>query len=126
MNPIELKVIILMFSERFFKRGMEYFHERNVIGLCYNRLDEAWFAEVNGTKIYYVEIQGEDLLEKKIDSYCDCPAYAMYSTCKHVVAVLLEISHRGLFVKESDKDFVTERFIEQIIQNKQRESLDII
>lgn len=126
MNSIELKVIKSMFPERFFKRGMEYFHERNVIGLSYNRLDEAWFAEVAGTQIYYVEIQVEDLLEKKIDSYCDCPAYAMYSTCKHIVAVMLEMSHRGLFVKEIDKDFVTERFIEQIIQNKQRESLDII
>lgn len=127
MNLEELNTIKTMFPDRCFKRGMDHFRSGHVVGLSFNRLDEAWFAEVIGsTQSYYVEVKVDDLLENDVDMYCDCPLFATYATCKHVAAVLLEMSKRNVFVQENERKVVTERFIEQITQNRMRDSLAVM
>lgn len=126
MNIDELNAIKSMFPERFFKKGMVYFRHGHVVGLSFNRLNESWFAEVVGTQSYYSEVKVKDLFTGDVDMYCDCPAYATYATCKHLVAVLLEMSERNAFVQEEKREVVTERFIEQIVRQKSRESVHVI
>src|SRR5690625_4066207 len=61
------------------------------MGLSYDRNNSSWIAHVAGTHDYYVDIQLENLNRGSINTYCECPAFDTYGTCKHIVAVLLAV-----------------------------------
>src|SRR5690625_3467921 len=62
-----------------------------VHGLSFDRLNNAWIAQVSGTYDYYVDIKLANIHKGNIQTYCDCPAFDTYGECKHVVAVLLAV-----------------------------------
>src|SRR5699024_11672903 len=80
---------------------------------------ESWFAYVQGTESYYVDVNLDRLAEGKLKSYCECPAFTSYHSCKHIVAVLLAIQQENNVVLRTNRH-VTESFIEEI--NKWQDS----
>ncbi|HLR64397.1 MAG TPA: DEAD/DEAH box helicase [Pseudogracilibacillus sp.] len=109
-----------IFLPRIYQRGLAYYNEERVEGLSYNRNSQTWFAYVQGTDSYYVDISLEKVNEGKLKSYCECPAFNTYHTCKHVVAVMLAIQNKK---EESTvaNDLVTTRFIDEMIRLKDRQ-----
>src|SRR5699024_5292786 len=83
-----------LFSPKIYERGLQYYHLNRVHGLSFNKNSGAWFAEVEGTSSYYVEVDMSKIDQGTIKPYCECPNFSVYHTCKHVVAVLLEVSDR--------------------------------
>src|SRR5690625_268189 len=126
MNHDDFYTIQKLFPSAVFERGWRYYQQDRVLGVSYNRLEKVWFAEVHGSKAYFVEIALEHNLQGDIETYCDCPAFATYGTCKHIVAVLLEMSERNLFETEEKPEVKTESFIEKVIANTRREPLAVI
>src|SRR5690625_1745836 len=122
----EFDAIKQLFTINVFNRGLAYFQDDRVHSLSFNRLERTWFAEVIGTKVYYVEIVLPGLGDDDDDVYCDCPAFATYGECKHIVAVLLEMSTQNLFNSGLEEGDLTERFIDRIISSKSRESVEVI
>src|SRR5699024_3895886 len=85
-------------------------------GLSYNRQKQEWFAEVQGTELYYVDIGLDELHKGKIKTYCECPAFDTYQSCKHLVAILLEIADQKQVQTTSQS---TTQFIEGLLSIEQ-------
>ena len=77
-------------GETFYRRGYRYFENKKVYGLSFNPQTNAWRGLVKGTKIYTIWVYLHE--DGSMDTTCSCPAYASYSKCKHIAAVLLAIS----------------------------------
>ena len=71
-------------SGAVFERGLDYYRENRVLYLCLNGSQGR--AIVEGTKPYEVEFQYKDGQISNL--FCDCPCGY---TCKHEVAVLLQL-----------------------------------
>lgn len=98
------QIVEQMFDNKVFNRGKQYYLEDRVQGVSYNRQEKTWFAEVVGTDRYYVEIDMKNLENRKILGYCDCPAAHTYGTCKHIVALLLELTDIDIASHHTIKD----------------------
>ncbi|WP_010097729.1 DEAD/DEAH box helicase [Ornithinibacillus scapharcae] len=83
-----------LFPSLIYKRGLEYYNRGQVKDLGYDINYNVWTATVQGSEDYFVEINMKDLEKGSIDTYCDCPAFASYSSCKHIVATLIGIVNR--------------------------------
>lgn len=94
MNTIERDAIHLLFSEAMYRRGLAYYNKGNVSDVTFDRNHQVWTATVEGSEQYYIEIDIENAQRLKVKHDCDCPAHEAYGECKHVVAVLLEISDK--------------------------------
>lgn len=81
-----------LFPSLIYKRGLEYYNRGLVDELRYDINYNVWTATVQGTENYFVEINMKDLEKGSIDTYCDCPAFESYSSCKHIVATLIAIA----------------------------------
>lgn len=79
------------FAPHIYERGLTYFNNDRVMGLSYDKNNESWIAHVAGTEDYYVDIQLGNLERGSINTYCECPAFDTYGSCKHIVAVLLAV-----------------------------------
>lgn len=88
-----------LFPTIIYKRGLEYYKKDRVSDLLYDLNFQVWTATVHGTEDYFVEINMKDFASGTIDTYCDCPAFDSYGSCKHIAATLLRIAN-----KESSKD----------------------
>lgn len=95
MKILNEQSIRKLFPARFYERGEAYFKQGRVIGLSYNQAKQSWFAEVNGSEVYYVDVNLDELDAGKIKPYCECPAFEAYKSCKHLAAVLLAIIAEG-------------------------------
>src|SRR5690625_3957257 len=102
-----------LFEQRVYERGLAYYQNNRVHGLSLNKNDETWFAEVEGTEDYYVEINLSELSNGKIISYCECPAFDTYHSCKHLVAVLLAMADQP--VTREGTEQMTSDFMEGIM-----------
>src|SRR5690625_1098606 len=107
LNKIDIQSI---FMPHIYRRGLAYFKEDRVNGLSYNRNNQSWFAYVQGTESYYVDVNLDGLAEGKLKSYCECPAFTTYHSCKHIVAVLLSIQQENSKVLRTNRH-VTSTFI---------------
>ena len=116
MKKISHRQIQRLFPPHIYERGVIYYKEDRVNGLSYNKHEEAWFAEVEGSELYYVEIDLTKLSDGKIRTYCECPAFSTYHSCKHLVAVMLEIANHKYEREWETRD--THQFIEGIISNQ--------
>lgn len=116
MRTITENHIRQMFSDQVYRRGRTYYKQNRVQDVSFDRQHQAWFAQVQGSYMYYVEIGLEKFSQGRINTFCDCPAFETYSTCKHIVAVLLTLSDRGL-LKENSQD-VTGQLIEGLLALK--------
>lgn len=75
------------------ERGVDYYRENRVLYLCLN--DVQGRAIVEGTKPYEVEFQYRDGQISNL--FCDCPCGY---TCKHEVAVLLQLRETLELIEE--------------------------
>lgn len=91
LKKLKREIVKLMFSPAVYKKGLEYFSEGRVSGLTYDANHNVWTAKVLGSEAYFVEVQIEDEQRHEVKTYCDCPAYATYDACKHIVATLLAV-----------------------------------
>lgn len=73
-------------SLAIYQRGVSYYNQGRVIEL--EQDNRIWHAKVAGSEEYEVIVHFK---AGEIDAACDCPAYKSHWTCKHIVAVLLEI-----------------------------------
>lgn len=116
MKKISRSQIQRLFPPHIYERGLIYYKDNRVNGLSYNKHEESWFAEVEGSEAYYVEVDLTKLSSGKIRTFCECPAFSTYHSCKHLVAVMLGIANhrqeRGLDTHD------THQFIEGILSNQ--------
>ncbi len=75
-----------LFAPQILERGFDYFISDFVENMEIS--DEQICAEVEGTKVYEVEIDLDD--GEIADMYCSCPYAAGGDNCKHMAAVLYE------------------------------------
>ncbi len=78
-------------SNAMYQRGLSYYQHGRVSQLTFHPSQRGWHAVVTGSEDYDVEIS---MGSREIDAWCECPAYDTYRSCKHIVAVLLEIQER--------------------------------
>ncbi|MFS0673289.1 SNF2 helicase associated domain-containing protein [Ornithinibacillus sp. 179-J 7C1 HS] len=103
-----------LFPSLIYKRGLEYYNRGNVTDLAYDMNYNVWTATVRGTEDYFVEINMKDLERGSVDTYCDCPAFESFGSCKHIVATLIGIVNKEVPEMKalSNYDYdLTNRFI---------------
>ncbi|OZM56666.1 hypothetical protein CIB95_10600 [Lottiidibacillus patelloidae] len=88
---LSIEIIKNMFPDSFYRRGLQYYHQFRVEQLSNSEKDGHWTAKVAGSKLYNVEV---DIFEDEFFYNCTCSAYEEYQSCKHCVAVLLEIANK--------------------------------
>ena len=111
---MNLKTFEKSFSKSILDRGKSYHKNGYVISLEETDANE-WFAEVDGTQVYEVEVSLNSNQEI-ISSYCDCP---YDDSCKHEVAVYLEM-RKQLSSAKSTRKKETKKV------SKKQEVLDIL
>ena len=109
-----------LFPSVLYRRGVDYFKKNRVNSLTYDRNHHVWTAVVSGTENYFVEIDMGKAVKGTIDTFCDCPAFDTYGSCKHIVATLLTIQSREQSVDEDTPvvfDYQkTDHFIQQMLE----------
>lgn len=113
MRKLNRTIVERLFPSNIYERGLTYYNRDRVHGLSFNKQSEVWFAEVAGTNDYYVEIDLSAMHTGRIKTFCECPAFEMYDTCKHLVATMLKISDESRMPKVTGA--TTSAFIEGII-----------
>lgn len=106
-----------MFPPVIYRRGLEYYNNNRVSDLLYDINYQVWTATVHGTEDYFVEINMKEFGKGSVETYCDCPAFSTYGSCKHIAAVLLSIAARETNnpVQKTANDYqTTNRFMESI------------
>lgn len=82
-----------MFSAAVYQRGLQYYNHNLVSNLVYDRNFKIWSAVVHGSDEYFVEINTAEMENGSFDVSCNCPAFDTFGPCKHIAAVLIEISN---------------------------------
>ncbi|GGA82690.1 DEAD/DEAH box helicase [Ornithinibacillus halotolerans] len=103
-----------LFPSLIYKRGLEYFNNGLVSDLTYDNNYKVWTATVHGSEDYFVEINMKDFDRGSVDTYCDCPAFDTYRSCKHIAATLIGIVNKEEPQTEMYSKFdyeLTNRFI---------------
>ncbi|WP_026907836.1 DEAD/DEAH box helicase [Paucisalibacillus globulus] len=103
-----------LFPSLIYKRGLEYYNKGHVSDLSYDINYNVWTATVQGTEDYFVEINMKDFEKGSVDTYCDCPAFHSYGSCKHIAATLIGIANKETpqEMAYSNYDYeITNRFI---------------
>src|SRR5690625_7679567 len=103
MGTLNRTIIEKLFPPHIYERGLVYYNRNRVHGLSFNKQTDKWFAEVSGTQDYYVEVDLSAMKEGSIKAYCECPAFEMYNSCKHLAAVMLEVADRATDPKLSKR-----------------------
>lgn len=109
-------------SNTIYRRGVSYFREDRVVDLSFAPERNTWYGIVQGNDLYDVEVEID---EDAITGTCDCPAFEKYMSCKHVVAVLLEIhdfQHEDMDISGAKHESAVEtpgkyRLADQVIQS---------
>lgn len=114
-----------LFPAAVYRRGLEYYKQNRVSDLLFDINNQVWTATVRGSEMYFVEINMADFNSGSIDTYCDCPAFDTYNTCKHIVAVLIAISKKpssNVFAQTLDDYQTTSRFIDSVTSIQHQET----
>ncbi|WP_067727979.1 DEAD/DEAH box helicase [Oceanobacillus damuensis] len=80
-----------LFPAIVYRRGMDYYKQNKVSDLLYDINYLVWTATVHGSEDYFVEINMKDFDRGSIETYCDCPAFETFGSCKHIAATLISI-----------------------------------
>lgn len=78
--------------ERIIQKGRKYADEKRVTAITQDLSQEVWHAEVIGSEVYRVELDGTPR-EKDV---CTCLYWQDKGYCKHTVAVELALRDKGL------------------------------
>ncbi|MDR5659942.1 DEAD/DEAH box helicase [Serpentinicella sp. ANB-PHB4] len=103
MFQIELDDLMALSSiTGAYKKGLDYYRKKRVVGLSFDRKNNQFKARVKGGYYYDVKVTFDEKGEY-IKGDCTCPAHDTYSGgCKHLVAVMMEIKEKdetGAFSK---------------------------
>ncbi|WP_330949115.1 DEAD/DEAH box helicase [Virgibacillus sp. MG-45] len=113
-----------LFPASVYKRGLQYFKQDRVNDLLFDINHQVWTATVDGTEPYFVEIDLQHMEKGTVDTYCDCPAFDTFQTCKHIVAVLLSVvqKERNNPSHEARPNYkLAEQFMQSLGMIKQQE-----
>lgn len=81
------QAISALTDDRTFQRGRDYFGEHRVISFEWDKRQEGrLIVLVRGSKTYRVIIS---LIKEALRISCDCPAWIMEQSCKHIICALL-------------------------------------
>jgi SNF2 family DNA or RNA helicase/uncharacterized Zn finger protein len=83
-----------LFPSITYQRGMAYYRQNKVSDVSYDVNSNVWTAVVRGTFNYFVEINMNEFEQGYLGTYCECPAYETYGSCKHIAATLISIVNR--------------------------------
>ncbi|WP_249869415.1 DEAD/DEAH box helicase [Oceanobacillus saliphilus] len=83
-----------LFPGIIYKRGLDYYKQNKVSDLLYDINYLVWTATVHGSEDYFVEINMKNFNNGSIDTYCDCPAFETFGSCKHIAATLISIVNK--------------------------------
>src|SRR5690625_639897 len=83
-----------MFPAALYRQGLSYVQKGQVTDLLYDLNHHVWTANVQGNNMYFVEVNLTHLAKGSISAYCECPAYDTYTSCQHIVAVLISIAKK--------------------------------
>jgi SNF2 family DNA or RNA helicase len=78
--------------EKIVEQGREYMKNGRVISIVQNTDKQVWLAEVLGSELYLVELDGTS----KEQDVCECSYWLEHKYCKHTVAVELALKQRGV------------------------------
>src|SRR5690625_2914632 len=73
---------------------MAYYRQNRVSDVSYDMNNNVWTAVVRGSANYFVEINMDGFEQGYLGTYCECPAYETYGSCKHIAATLISIVNR--------------------------------
>lgn len=76
------------FAPKILSRGFEYYKKGLVRDSEFSKTDNALYATVCGTEKYNVSIYFDDMQERIVETYCDCPYAEDGHNCKHIAALL--------------------------------------
>jgi len=116
MDTIHKLKVSKMFPEEMYKKGKSFVDQDQVSDLLYDMNNQLWTANVYADNVHFVELNIGKLKEGSLIAYCDCPAFAAYDSCEHIVAVLLVVQNRSLPREEVSFE-KTEEFIQQVMMS---------
>src|SRR5690625_5056565 len=110
-----------MFPTPVFNRGVAYYKNGQVEDLSFDINHHVYTARVHGTEAYFVEVNLTNFENGSIRAYCDCPAFDTYDSCKHIVAVLLDVAEQTADQTQEVNYETTDRFITAITSTQRSE-----
>ena len=114
MDAIYRIKVAKMFPKPIYEKGKTFVERDQVSDLLFDVNNKLWTANVHAEKMYFVEINVSKIDQGSLIAYCDCPAFATYDHCEHIVAVLLAVQDRP--TPNGSLPFErTEEFIQQIM-----------
>lgn len=106
-----------MFPEEMYAKGKYLVDEARVSDLLYDMNNKLWTANVGDDTMHFVELNVGKLKEGSLIAYCDCPVFATYDSCEHIVAVLLMVQNRSTPSREVSFE-ETNHFIQSVMMNE--------
>lgn len=108
-----------MFPERILERGEDYYYDGAIDHIC--RTNHGYQAVAHGSDDYEVAITIKN--NRITEMYCDCPYAQDGNNCKHMAALLFELTEgdASLAVIESEKD--SKETVDDIIDRMSEEQL---
>ena len=113
-----------LFPSVVYRRGMAYYQQNKVSDVSFDMNNNLWTAIVHGTTSYFVELNMDSFDKGYIGTYCECPAYESYGSCKHIAAVLISVANnkQGRTSSFSAFDYQTTNQFMRALSNAQSET----
>lgn len=115
--------IELLFSQKDFVRGKDYFRQGRVTELhteeLYNK--EYIACTVTGSEAYRTKFC---LGDKSVSVYCTCPRFAEVHTCKHLAAGMLAYLNRSRSGISANSDHVTQHLLREYMERAQHKTIN--
>ena len=115
-----------MFPERILERGEDYYYDGAIDHIC--RTNHGYQAVAHGSDDYEVAITIKN--NRITEMYCDCPYAQDGNNCKHMAALLFELTegNPSLAVIESEKDSkeTVDDIIDRMSEDQLRKELKLI
>ncbi|MBP1970964.1 SNF2 family DNA or RNA helicase [Virgibacillus natechei] len=112
-----------LFPNIIYKRGLDYFKRDKVSDLLYDINNQLWTATVHGSENYFVELNMKGFANGSVETYCTCPAFETFGSCKHIAATLISVANResgGSAPAFSNYDYqIANRFISALTSIQQ-------
>lgn len=120
MDTIHKLKVSKMFPAEVYEKGKSLVSDDRVSDLLYDMNNQLWTANVEDQTLHFVELNIGKLKEGSLIAYCDCPAFASYDSCEHIVAVLLKVQNRPTPSRELSFD-ETNRLIQSVMMKEYEE-----
>jgi len=113
-----------IFQERILNRGFDYYERGLVENL--NVSTSSLKAEVEGSKIYEVEISYESFNKEITQLHCDCPHFESGYFCKHLAAFLFYLENKFNDFSDLTINFYDIYHLPTIQEKREEETSDLV